>query len=310
MLVFKSQIEGIEIDLVGLCNLECPLCTRNYSHAEHMLTKNVRPVEDIIRQLDTYSGLKTCCLAGAVSEPTMYKHFFELLKYLNSRNIRYEIYTNGNTHNEEWWQELGTIIPEDSMIVFTVCGSTQELHEKYRVGSSLEELLRHADAYRSGGRTNDYIQYLVFEYNKDDLSNMETIFSKFNNKRIQQSDGVKRLTDYVVKFSTDIKPSLQRDGTIKQLYKIRPKPNDGKTYDIQCKSLSLKTLYMNQFGQVAPCYIHAEFEQKYFTGDNLDYTNILNFNYPDCFLCEKRTRMFIDKLGLPSPVDKIKVRDA
>jgi len=309
VLISKSQIEGIEIDLVGLCNLECPLCTRNYAHADHMLKKNVRPVDDIIKQLDTYTGLQSCCLAGAVSEPTMYKQFFELLEYLNQRGVKYEIYTNGNTHDEAWWKQLGTIIPEDSMVVFTICGSTQELHGKYRVGSDLDELLRHAEAYRSSGKTNDYVQYIVFDYNKDDLDSMDAIFNQFNNKVIQQSDGVKRITDYVVDFANDIKPNTRRDSTIKQLYNIRPKPNDGKVYDIQCKSLNLKTIYMNQFGQVAPCYLHAEFEQDYFTGDDLDYTDILNFKFPDCFLCEKRTSTFIEKLGLPSPVDRIKVRD-
>jgi MoaA/NifB/PqqE/SkfB family radical SAM enzyme len=309
MLILKSEIEGIEIDLVGLCNLECPLCTRNYAHANHMLKKNIRPVEDIIKQLDTYTGLQSCCLAGAVSEPTMYKYFFELLEYLNSREIKYEIYTNGNTHDEEWWEQLGRIIPEDSMIVFTICGSTQALHEKYRVGSDLDEVLRHAKAYRSSGKTNDYIQYLVFEYNNNDLINMDSIFSQFNNKRIQQSDGAKRLTDYVLNYSADIKPNIQRDTAIKQLYKIRPKNDDGKKYEIQCRSLKLKTIYMNQFGQVSPCYINAEFEQNYFIDDVLDYTDVLNFKYSDCYMCEKRTSTFIDKLGLPPPVDKIRVRN-
>jgi len=295
----KSDIEEIEMDLVGLCNLQCPLCTRNYSHAEHMLKKNVRHIDDIIKQLDTFPNLQRFFIAGAVSEPTMYKYFIEFLEYLNSRNIYYELFTNGNTHNEAWWEKVGSLVPDYCKTYFTICGSTQELHEKYRVGSSLDEILRHAAAYRKNGRCNDYIQHILFEYNKEDLKNdMGPIFDQFSNKLLVDSEGIRRLTDYRVDFAKDIMPRNSRDKLIRQLFKDRPRPDDGNKYEIQCKSIQEKKVYINQFGKISACYIHAEFEQDYFEGEEFDYTDIIEFNYPDCFLCEKRTKCFIEKMGL------------
>ena len=87
MIVHKDQIEEIEMDLTGVCNLQCPLCTRNYAHANHLVKKNVRTIEDITKQLDGYPNLKRFFIAGAVSEPTMYKDFIKFIEYLNSRDI-------------------------------------------------------------------------------------------------------------------------------------------------------------------------------------------------------------------------------
>ena len=44
-----NKIKEIEIELTGICNLSCPLCTRNYSHANHQKYKNIRPLEELIK---------------------------------------------------------------------------------------------------------------------------------------------------------------------------------------------------------------------------------------------------------------------
>lgn len=299
MIISKADIEEMEMDLVGLCNLSCPLCTRNYAHADHMLSKNVRPIEEIIKQLDEYPNLQRFFIAGAVSEPTMYKYFMEFIDYLNSRDIYYEIFTNGNTHNEKWWEELGNKVPEKCFTAFTICGSNQEMHEKYRVGSSLDEILRHSRAYRKNNKKNDAIQTIRFEYNEKDLESPEfaKIINEFSELIAVETEGIRRRNEHVNEFEIDIKPLENRDKIIKQLFDNRPRPDDGKKYEIKCKSLSEKKVYVNQYGQVSACYIHAENEQDYF-GDVMDYGDILEFKYPDCFVCEKRTKTFIEKMGL------------
>lgn len=301
MIVYKSEIEEIEMDLIGLCNLSCPLCTRNYAHANHMLGKNVRPIEEITAQLDQYTGLKRFFIAGAVSEPTMYKYFMEFIDYLNSRNIYYELFTNGNTHDVEWWRALGKKIRPDCMIAFTICGSTQELHEKYRVGSNLQQILDHASAVRENGFNNDWIQHIRFEYNAEDResSAMQDIFNQFSHVMKVETEGVRRVNIYNREVEVDVKPLQTRDKTIKMLFKNRPRPDDGKKYEIQCRSIKHKKVYINQFGQVSACYTHAENEADYFAENSFfDYTDILNFKFPDCFLCERRTTTFVEKVGL------------
>ena len=300
MIVKKSEIQEIDMDLTGVCNLSCPLCTRNYQHANHLVEKNVRNIDTIIKQLDQYTGLKRFFVAGVVSEPTMYKDFIKFIEYLNSRDIYYEIFTNGNTRDAEWWTKLGSIVPKKCMCAFTVCGSTQELHEKYRVGSNLQEILNHAAAFRKNGLGNDWIQHIRFEYNAEDRESvgMKNIFDQFSNVLKVETEGVRRVNVYNKEVELGIKPTKVRDLTIKKIFQNRPKPNDGKSYEIQCRSLQQKKVYINQWGQVSACYTHAENEQDYFENEEFDYSDILSFNYPDCFLCEKRTRTFIDKMGL------------
>jgi len=296
----KSEIEEIEMDLTGVCNLSCPLCTRNYQHANHLVEKNVRSIDNIIKQLDQYTGLKRFFVAGVVSEPTMYKDFIPFIEYLNSRDIYYEIFTNGNTRDVEWWEKLGSLVLKKCMCAFTICGSTQELHEKYRVGSSLQEILNHAAAFRKNGLSNDWVQHIRFEYNAEDRESiaMKSIFDQFSNVLKVETEGVRRVNVYNKEIELGIKPIKVRDLTIKKLFQNRPKPDDGKKYEIQCRSLQQKKVYINQWGQVSACYTHAENEQDYFQNEEFDYSDILSFNYPDCFLCEKRTKTFIDKMGL------------
>lgn len=298
MIVKKTDIEEIELDLTGTCNLSCPLCTRNYSHASHLVEKNVRTIDQITAQLDEFPNLQRFFIAGAVSEPTMYKDFIKFIEYLNSRNIYYELFTNGNTRTEQWWKELGELIPDHCRCCFTVCGSTQELHERYRVGSDLAQILRNAAAFRLNGKRNDWIQHIRFQYNADDREspNMKAIFSRFSNVLLVETEGIRRLNDHNRDVPEGVAPLPTRDKMIKMIFKNRPKPGTQAT--IKCRSLENKKVYINQFGQISACYVHAEFEQDYFVDVDFDYTDILAFKFPDCFLCEKQTRTIIEKTGL------------
>lgn len=187
------------------------------------------------------------------------------------------------------------------MCCFTVCGSTQELHEKYRVGSDLQQILDNAAAFRKNGRNNDWIQHIRFQYNAKDRESpaMEAIFDQFSHTLKVETEGVRRINVYNKEVEVGIQPMETREKTIKLLFKNRPTPDDGKQYEIQCRSIRHKKVYINQWGQVSACYTHAENEQDYFPAEgDFDYSDILNFKFPDCFLCEKRTRTFIDKMGL------------
>ncbi len=127
---------------------------------------------------------------------------------------------------------------------------------------------------------------------------MKNIFDQFSNVLKVETEGMRRVNLHNKEIEIGVNPMKVRDLTIKKLFENRPKPDDDKKYEIQCRSLREKKVYINQWGQVSACYIHAEFEQDYFLNEEFDYSDILSFKYPDCFLCEKRTRTFIDKMGL------------
>ena len=153
-----QKIEDVELELTTLCNAKCQLCYRNYTtFDQHYPVNKVRPLEEVIRQLDTFPDLVWVRLVGTISEPTLYKHFFDLVKYIKQRNIRIEICTNGDTHNPDWWRELALLMNADDRVYFTICGSTQELHEIYRKNTRLDRIIKNARAFRSENK-NDYAE--------------------------------------------------------------------------------------------------------------------------------------------------------
>ena len=84
-----QDIKTLEIGLINKCTLSCPLCLRNYKELMSSLKKNERLDWDILKNfLDQLNALERVVLMGAVSEPTLYPEFFELIRYLKERNIK------------------------------------------------------------------------------------------------------------------------------------------------------------------------------------------------------------------------------
>ena len=61
------------------------------------------------------------------------------------------------------------MLSADDEVWFTVCGSTQELHEKYRVNTQLERVLSHARALRQVKKI-DCMKCIKFKYNSEVLA--------------------------------------------------------------------------------------------------------------------------------------------
>ena len=92
-----------ELELSNICNAKCPLCYRN--NKDYIQKAPIqRPLQDIIEQLDKFHKLESIKLVGTISEPTLYKDLFQLMDYLNFRDIEIEICTNGDTNSPDWWR--------------------------------------------------------------------------------------------------------------------------------------------------------------------------------------------------------------
>lgn len=291
MIVDYSYYKEFELDLTGTCNLSCLLCTRNYAHAQHAVYKNIRPLKDITEQLDLFTSLEKAFVAGQVSEPTLHPEFLDYIRYLKGRNISVKIFSNGNTRDEIFWEQLGTILNKTDEMHFTVCGSTQELHEKYRVNSSLEQIMKNVKAYQRSN-DNDFGQIIRFEYNKEDINNM--LKMEFNNMYIVDSEGDRITNDKITDEDSLTRPLIKRDKLIKWVF-----DTEVVDYDIQCTSIRNKKIYISQSGGLYPCYMHNEYcPQDTSFNDEFNYTDILNFKHKHCFICDKRVRTKIDALKL------------
>lgn len=300
----KEDVLEIELDLTGTCNLDCPLCTRNYVNAKHLLKYNERSVEEIIKQLDEYPNIKNCCMAGIISEPTLYKRFFELISYLVKREIELEIYSNASVHGPEWWGKLAKLLSPRDKVFFTVCGSTQELHEKYRVGSSLKKVLENHAAFKAAcPYPIDYVQHIRFDYNRDDFESpaMKEIMSRFSNDASIDSLPYNERFGFIDDEANRIKMTAD----LARHYKLisdsaRKRYLQNKSGEIsckmRCKSLETKFIAIDQFGETYPCFLYRIYNtnEKF----DLNYEKINKFTYDFCYECESMTTFLLEKYSL------------
>ncbi|WP_408098564.1 radical SAM protein [Peredibacter sp. HCB2-198] len=300
----KEDVLEIELDLTGTCNLDCPLCTRNYVNAKHLLKYNERSVEEIIQQLDEYPNIKNCCMAGIISEPTLYKRFFELISYLVKREIELEIYSNASVHGPEWWGKLAKLLSPRDKVFFTVCGSTQELHEKYRVGSSLKKVLENHAAFKAAcPYPIDYVQHIRFDYNREDFESpaMQEIMSRFSNDASIDSLPYNERFGFIPDEANRIKMTAD----LARHYKLisdsaKKRYFQNKTGEIsckmRCKSLETKFIAIDQFGEIYPCFLYRIYNtnEKF----DLNYEKINKFTYDFCYECESMTTFLLEKYSL------------
>lgn len=290
-----SQIREIELELVGACNISCPLCMCNMKCAQHLVGKpNILALDEWIKILSRYDNVTDVFFAGNLSEPTLYPWLFDLIDYLHSRKIAVELYTNGNTHCTDWWRELSEHMLPIDKCEFTICGSTQELHEKYRVGSKLSQILENAVAFREKGNKNDWVQHIRFKYNEDDLANgnMNYIFDQFSHRALIDSNA------YNERFhiSNDEGLNIPTDTHDKYLSIMKYGLEHIKNSKLICKSLDTKFISFDQFGNEFPCFLYRMFETQPFT--HKDYTNILKNRRPYCFECEKNTKKMLETANI------------
>lgn len=297
------KVIDLELELTTLCNAHCQLCYRNYTaYKEHYPDNKVRPLEEVIAQIETFPDLEWIRLVGTISEPTLYKPFHDLCRYIKSRNIKIEICTNGDTNNLQWWSTLNTILNKDDRVYFTVCGSTQELHEIYRKNTRLKNILANAEAFRNGNleNKNDYAQCIRFDYNHEDFNGeafktMVSVFSHIywtetfllkSTDNYVDNTGIMRLQPNPVK--RDLYTQMDKFARAKWLSPVR-----GKAH---CMSWEKKSQQVDIDGKIYPCYLFLEASGgKPWDGD---YNPILNMEYEVCQYCDRAVIELCEKNDL------------
>lgn len=294
------KVIDIELELTTLCNAHCQLCYRNYTtFKEHYPETKIRPIAEVLAQLDTFPDLEWVRLVGTISEPTLYKEFFTLVKYIKARNVKIEICTNGDTHSPEWWAELATYMRDDDRVYFSICGSTQELHEVYRTNTKLKNILANARAFRSANK-NDYAQCIRFSYNDADFDGdaFKTMVSEFSHVYWTETFLLKEKSNYIDTSRIDkLHPNPKKIADYEHMDKFaRAKfksPVKGKAY---CMSWENQSQQVDIDGKVYPCYLFLEASKgKAWDGD---YDKILNMQYDVCKYCDRAVIELCDKKDL------------
>jgi len=238
-----SNTTRVEIELTSTCNLKCPLCIRQ-TDPSSIIDMKYRPLKEWIQQLDTYKNLEYVTIAGPTSEPTLYPDLIKLIQYLIKRDIEISLFINGDTYNEKYYRRLGVIFSQaKGHIYFTVCGSTQELHSKYRVGSTLSKVLKHLDIIHTYSK-KAIVTWIIFNYNEDDFNENKDMFAKYE-------------TEYFYTLPVDEHFGLGGDIHLpNNLHKIYDEVDKNDFSDIKCPAMSYKFNLISANGDVNPCGLH------------------------------------------------------
>ncbi len=287
MILKPSEIEKIELELSNVCNLKCPLCLSQNKQFSNIFKPHFRSVSDIIKQLDLFENVKVISIAGDASEPTLYPHLFQLFDYLHKRNIAIYLFSNANTHDEQYWYNLGhKVLNDHDRCIFTICGTTQVLHERYRVGSSLDIVLRNSQAFINENK-NDYMQYLRFEYNRYDADiAIKTILRKYSHYYIMNTDPI---FERFHLNSNDDNNGIISTNYIKNEYKIRSSIAKMKRNKcLECQSLKHKIVRIDNYGVISPCVCYRLYNDENFLKNGVfDYKDILDNKFDFCYECDK-----------------------
>lgn len=301
-------VKDTELELTNLCNAKCPLCYRNN---KDYIAKSPyqRPLNEVIEQLNLFTNLESIKLVGTISEPTLYKDFFPLIEYLNSRDIEIEICTNGDTHQPSWWGELGKQLKKDDKVFFTICGSTQELHEVYRKGTNLKRILENAKAFKEcSDHKNDYAQLIRFNYNDKDFNDWDIINTVTDFSNLYWTETFLALPIESYKNMTKdlyekLKPHPKKYPLYKQVETNAMKKASKQEHQPKCIAKEDRTNQINLQGEILPCYL---FTERYAPETSLNktirktwsYQKIEAGKYDCCKFCDKSIRGLLQTLDL------------
>ena len=87
----SNSIISTHVSPEGACNLKCPYCSVTHRKTHHRIELEV--IKDYILKLKS-RGLKAVILTGG-GEPTAYKHFNKLVKWLKNQELSVALITNG-----------------------------------------------------------------------------------------------------------------------------------------------------------------------------------------------------------------------
>ena len=289
-----DDILGVDVEMTNSCNLKCPLCMSqlNFNGIFKPKCIDIQRIEDL---LDSMKSLKLVSIAGDASEPTLHPEILEFLDYLKKRDVEVEFYTNASLWDDDWWTELNKHFGPRSTVYFTICGTTQELHSKYRVGSNLEDVINHALAFRKDNpNANDFMQYIMFEYNNSDSrARINKILGQFSHHGILNTDPVAE------RF--DLGDMLEQGLCSTHLFSFRyrmilSEVIAKRNRRIDCYSLRNRYVRIDPDLVVSPCVCYRIYNKESFLKDGkMDYTDICSNKCDFCLECDSEMVDFLDR---------------
>jgi MoaA/NifB/PqqE/SkfB family radical SAM enzyme len=255
-----DELYKIEIELTTKCQASCPMCSRNFHGA--VLNKNVIKLEwtladfkKIINQevLDTIKVLSFC---GSYGDPLLCKDLLDILLYVKENsNAEVRINTNGSLHTPGWWKRLATVLPSH-IVVFGIDGF-KGTHEKYRIGTNFDTIVKNAKAFIDAGG-NAVGQFINFKHNEHEYEDLKLFLTNLGFESVFKINPDRFRKD---QFSV-------LDKNKNKLYNLEPTNNRVVSFKdndiiniinnqdnilINCRSIKQREIYIDAYKHLYPC---------------------------------------------------------
>ena len=123
-------------------------------------------------------------ITGTYGESSLHPKFFDFLNFMADRTphkIKLMMETNGGTKTAEWWEDFGKLVKErfrkDSFVVFSIDGTDDETHQKYRRGVKFEKVIENAKAFSK--HCCVFWQMIEFEHNRHQFDEAKAMAESF-----------------------------------------------------------------------------------------------------------------------------------
>jgi hypothetical protein len=156
----------------------------------------------------------------------------------------------------------------NSNVYFTVCGSTQELHEKYRVNSKLERVLRRLEIVNKYSNNRAILTWIVFNYNQQDF---EENYQSFKNKYRTEFFYTLPMDEHF-----DLKGDIRLPDNLHKIYKENVDRTDFA--DVECPANKNNFVQVTYDGKIYPCSLYRLHGEKHCFECSSKNLNILRNN--------------------------------
>jgi len=306
----------LNVDAGPKCTLQCSACarTRFREQGKKIPGKDLTP-EQFKKIIKYFKRVSFC---GTFSDPIFNVHFIDILKICKEENIKTEIH-NAATHKPEKWYQEAFLANTNANWIFGIDGLPKDSH-KYRVNQDGEFLFDMMLLNRYLGMRPEW-QYIVFDYNKDDIEEAKEIAKKHKLKFMlitskrpvskdihnvelagesdgqigwknsnKKTDGENPNNSYAsIDYSTG-------DWTKRPASKVEDEKNKKNTLKPKCL-LTNRDLSYSVTGHILPCcWVNTSFNDKHIKSLLTDKLKIENNNSIEEILDKKEWKEFINVL--------------
>jgi len=270
--MYSSDIENLHVELTNRCNAGCPSCARTGDFpgfvSETIFNSGIHDLslDDIKNICEQLPKLKKIDLCGNYGDPAVAPEFKEIVHYLDSKNIRSVISTNGAPRKPEYWEEIAL---KSVRVAFHIDGD-EDTNHLYRIGTNYHKIIDNAKAFIKAGGYARWV-FIPFKHNEHVIEKCKKLakdlgFKEFNVKKSYR----------VTNLSPKAKVKIDLPKNKKLINAIATDSKGDKC--ISCKVSGNNEMYFACNGEIYPCCWWGGYfwDKKFLNGKN-NYEYLLDF---------------------------------